>query len=571
MTSPQEKAVARGVDEPARPPRFWIPLLALNLGAVVLLAVFLNGTLGEWGGDNVDYLLLAEAIATGEGYYDIHLGSIPAHTHYPPLYPLLLAPWVGLGAPMILLKAWTALFSVLGLNAVFFYLVPSHGRRAAFLVAAATLCCGAFLDSGFTVMSEGPYFLFSILALLLVRRAFAATRKGWAFAVASGLMIGVAVLTRTVGVAMGPAVAVLALLARPEGLPLGRRLRQLLLVGLCSFLVVGSWVFVFAPHGKKAAEKTYTLQFDASVEKEGLAERPLLNIVDFTRRLATTPLPEALRVFGRAGKMTVLGIFLGLCGLSTALVVVGFLQGLVARRNIHDYYVFFYLAILLLWIPGGFRLVMPILPFLFGYAYEGLELLAGWISRLRRPAAPALPRPSRAATAAMVALIAVNLLITLQFPLIRDRLAGKFKPWWREYLQAVCELGAQAPPGTVVVSLPETIPYYLTGMKNIRVPHKARNPERLKEVFMTSPAEYLITTPFQMSRVAEAFPALLKQAPENFVEIARYGKTRVFKIVRPGQPPPVLPPGPPGPRIDLGNRGGASTPALSPRCREFLE
>lgn len=536
------------------------PLVVINIGALLLFAIFLNGTLGEWGGDNVDYLLLAESIASGQGYVNLQLAGNPPHTHYPPFYPLLLAPWVGLGLPMIFLKAWTALFSLLGLNAAYFFLVPTCGRRAAFLIISATLCSGAFLDSGFTVMSEGPYFFFSMLALLLVRRSFSPHRFGLVLAGAAGLLIGTAVLTRTVGVAMGPAVACLAFLGPKISLPFRSRFARLIMTGVLSFVVVGGWVFVFAPWGKKAGDKTYALQFDK--EYDSLAERPMANLADFAVRLATTPMPEVGKTFGRTAKTVILGFFLTLCLLSAILVVAGFLRGLLRRREIHDFYVFFYAAILFLWIPGGFRLVMPILPFLFLNAYDGIELAVALARRLRQreSAPPSASLPSRTAVVAMSLLIASNLLITFQFPLIRDRLTGHFKPWWRDYMQAVCELGTQVPPGTIVISMPESVPYYLTGLKNTRIPPRLKNPEKMEKILVDSKASYLITTPFQQARFGPVLPQFIEKNPEHFVEVARYGKTRVLRLVwdeSDTAPAPITTP-------------PAKQP-LSPRCLAYLQ
>ena len=54
-------------------------------------------TVGVFHDDGV-YALLARSIASGEGFHHSHLAGAPAATHYPPLYPLLLA--IGLGAAL---------------------------------------------------------------------------------------------------------------------------------------------------------------------------------------------------------------------------------------------------------------------------------------------------------------------------------------------------------------------------------------------------------------------------------------------------------------------------------------
>ena len=44
--------------------------------------------------DSGAYLSLAQSLVSGEGYRDIFLDGSPAHTKYPPVFPLLLAPLV---------------------------------------------------------------------------------------------------------------------------------------------------------------------------------------------------------------------------------------------------------------------------------------------------------------------------------------------------------------------------------------------------------------------------------------------------------------------------------------------
>ncbi|MGH7605804.1 MAG: hypothetical protein ACREME_00565, partial [Gemmatimonadales bacterium] len=41
------------------------------------------------------YAGLARALGTGQGYVHLHLPGTPAAVHYPPLYPLVLAPFFG--------------------------------------------------------------------------------------------------------------------------------------------------------------------------------------------------------------------------------------------------------------------------------------------------------------------------------------------------------------------------------------------------------------------------------------------------------------------------------------------
>lgn len=48
-------------------------------------------------GDNAGYLILGDALRSGEGYRDLYLPGTPLHAKYPPFLPLLLAGIGGLG------------------------------------------------------------------------------------------------------------------------------------------------------------------------------------------------------------------------------------------------------------------------------------------------------------------------------------------------------------------------------------------------------------------------------------------------------------------------------------------
>lgn len=70
-------------------------LVALLLLACATLALALQpNDLGSWMGDEAHYLFLAQSLATGQGYRTINEPGAPPHTHYPPLFPPLLAPIV---------------------------------------------------------------------------------------------------------------------------------------------------------------------------------------------------------------------------------------------------------------------------------------------------------------------------------------------------------------------------------------------------------------------------------------------------------------------------------------------
>ena len=67
------------------------------------------------GGDESIYIILAEALVSGEGYCDIQLIGKPLHRTFPPGLPLLLAPLVmAFGRDIVILKLFIVLTGVIG-------------------------------------------------------------------------------------------------------------------------------------------------------------------------------------------------------------------------------------------------------------------------------------------------------------------------------------------------------------------------------------------------------------------------------------------------------------------------
>ena len=87
--------------------------------AYLILSIFLFDPKLFKGGDNVQYMLLAESLATGQGYRDIFLVDSPKHWVWPPGFPALLVPvfWI-FGRSAVAMKV---LVMLIGLAGYYFY------------------------------------------------------------------------------------------------------------------------------------------------------------------------------------------------------------------------------------------------------------------------------------------------------------------------------------------------------------------------------------------------------------------------------------------------------------------
>ena len=528
-----------------RGPSRRVALAILNLVAVLLAAHFLNGRLGEWGGDNVRYLLLAESLGSGDGFVDPFLPGAPFHTVYPPVVPALLAPLAAAGAPLIVLNGFVALLAIAGLNLAFFFFAPLYGTLTSLLIVLSTACCGAFLDPALSVMSDGPYLLFSMAALLAVRRAFQGTARTAALLALAGLLVALAILTRIAGVVFFPAIAAYALLGALPGLPLKQRLERLAVVGLVAAALAGSWPIVVLSHDR-VGQRSYLWEFlNLATSKErheaggagvgkpqpSLFMRPLYNVLDLGERLANTPMPRQAERLGPGVGRAIGLAFVAICAASAALVLLGFARGLFRRRGLQDFYLLFYGLLLLMWIGGGFRLIMPVIPLLLACAYDGVVATGRFLARSRARGADGESRLARAGNAVLALTIVANLAVTFSFPLINDRLHGRYARWWHDFLAASCDLAERVGPEDTVISSPDGVLYWLTGIPAAPRPRRREPADTVKEI-LDSGADFLVTTPIQEQKYGRSILRTIDAFPERFRSVERVGEVEVFEIVR---------------------------------------
>lgn len=278
-------------------PRWLAPLV---VGAVVLavgLATMSPWPVGVYYDDGI-YLLLAKALATGEGYRYLNFPGQPAATHYPPGYPALLALLWKL-APSF--PQNVALFKLL--NPV----LMSIGATALFIFARRELSLSTAINAGAIllgflmipvlavtgVLFSEPLFLVALaFALPACERALREERpKGVAIA---ALLAGATTLVRSLGL---PLVIALVL-----GLGLRRRYRAAGLAAAVAGAVMLPWQIWTAAHGANlprvfaGSYGSYTSAFVAALESNGadwLARVAAYNVVDLARPIGAVFAPGA--------------------------------------------------------------------------------------------------------------------------------------------------------------------------------------------------------------------------------------------------------------------------------------
>jgi hypothetical protein len=226
---------------------------SFQLALVGLLALaFAVATLDAYpigaAGDDAMYLVLAKALATGQGYHSINVPGAPPNTHFPPGFPAILAAlWrVSPSFPqnVILFKAFNiACYVAAAVGIARFARLRHSGdgwSMGTGLVAAISVPSLILVAM---VLSE-PLFLGMIMFLLPAAERFVreppAPRVAIMRATAIGLAIGITALVRSHGVVLIPALLL--------PLALQRRWRDIGITFAAFLLCYGPWQLWCASH-----------------------------------------------------------------------------------------------------------------------------------------------------------------------------------------------------------------------------------------------------------------------------------------------------------------------------------
>jgi hypothetical protein len=226
----------------------WWPLALAGVGALALaagLAIVDALPVGVVADDSF-YVILARALASGEGYRYLNVPGHPPGTHFPPGYPALLAllSFVVPAFPdsVVAFKAVNAAFLAVASICVALLLRTRAGLGPAWSigVGAMTAVSVPLLILGNLVLSELCFLALALTLLLALERLVDEPVPAWRV-LALGVAIGVCALVRTHGIVLVPA-AVIALGAR-------RRWRDTALLTAAAVITLLPWQLWVARHG----------------------------------------------------------------------------------------------------------------------------------------------------------------------------------------------------------------------------------------------------------------------------------------------------------------------------------
>ena len=492
-----EREERKGAGQPR--PKPWVAIAGIA-GALLLFLFIYLVRFDQVVGLQLDdawYVLLAKALATGQGYTLINSPSPGILPLYPPGFPLLLSLAFRL-SPQFPQNLWllksVSILAMLGAGGVaYYYFVRNRALPAyiAFGIAVATaLNPGLVFVATSTVMSECAFTLALLLTVVVIERCVQAkeSRSAWLYALLGAALASFAFLTRSM--ALGLVAAAFIYLLKE------RRLRAALIYAAGVALIAGSWMLYSRQHyptpEQKAEQNSYIVrpyneQFWDRVA--GHREAGSVVVGDLPARFWNS----ALEIIGEdVGGMTVTPLFQALNqGLAermdagrwllslilSVLVMAGFISALRERMTVVEIAVPFSLVITVAWPFPPYRFILPFLPFVIFYLLRGVLVLYRLYQRSRQALSPPAPWAILGVVAWSIAVLNVFGNLNYISRKLEDSPAGRPK-WIRifEENEAVLKWAAEnLPTGDAVVTENPPLVYLYTGHKTTTFDDPAGN------------------------------------------------------------------------------------------------
>lgn len=320
--------------------------------------------------DDAIYVITAKALAQGQGYRLIYLPHAPIQTKYPILYPALLAVvwklWPSFPDNLLLMK-WLSLLSgaaTIGLSYLYFVRFGYFSRSVAAVSALVCATSPIFLYFSTQTLSEIPFALLVILALWTFEAQMQEPSGQGTGQFFLGVLLALPFLCRTVGVTL--VCAALCIQYRR-----GRTLRWMALGMTAVMLPWVVWMSAGLGSWNREPVSGYYTDYVSWWGAMGwaMAFRILWqNLINILIASATVSL-EGLNVILKSINLWgwfFLTYFLG----SIPLIV---LITKLRTWRLLPFLMISYLLLILLWPWPPFRFLVPILPFLLGYFFEGVS------------------------------------------------------------------------------------------------------------------------------------------------------------------------------------------------------
>lgn len=519
-------------------------LITIITSVVYLSAI--NPDLYLWG-DNAHYIIVGKAIATGQGFTDMHYPDKPPFTLPIPMFPLFLAPMIY----FFDYNLWPMkiALSFIGIGTVYLtyrFFKSLLDETQAILLTLLVAVSPQIVSFSHQVMTEIPYLCLFLLASLWVTKYAAEdqwlTRTGFI----SSFVMAAACLTKTIGVVLiFSAIPYLLWESSTQKLQAIKKLSLLILVTAIVWLL-------FNYHLLNRGNYYIDYFLSASSSSPEIATWN-----DFVARITTNRhmyihvFPETILYLTYR---TPLKIFAWVAGL---LVAWGFVYCLFKKRTILEYYMLFYPIPLLLLPPSNSsnaeRYLVPIIPVILYYFIQGLNQLSLRISDVTnvildhakignlRPTRDAAIRAARNVSLAVICmLILLNFVSTARASLLRtDREMFDFNEYGYEGYQTMAQWTKEhTDPKSTILTRSAHL-YYFWSRRSVNwypSVNTHANKDQILRSLLTQKADYIALDTLQITTSASdpLIMDVVQQTPDFFQLVYKDGDNKLYRITRSG-------------------------------------
>ena len=528
-------ATADARDEPfrvAQALRAYAPLLAAALVCAVAASMVAPYPVGIFHDDGV-YLVLAKAIASGNGYRYLHLPGAPIATHYPPAYPLLLAALWKLAPRFpanltIILLANAALLGVVAWGSARFLISrlewPPLAATGFALVATLSL---PLIQLTTLVLSEISFLGLLFLVLTRAERCVA-SETSIVGDILLGAGAGALALVRAHGVVL---VAALALVLATR-----REWRRAGLIVTGAAIVIAPWQLWVGLHDAalpatlRGSYGSYTAWFATGLANGGVAfvwQTVARNAGEAAAILADRFAPWPL------GMVRLIPLTLAL-----ALLLLGIIR-LSRRTPVTVAFVLAYGAVTLIWPYTPWRFIWGIWPLVLLLAVEGAATIIRW-----NPA----PRPMQFVRHGLLAVLALLGLGLARAEIVayRDRSwAAPVRDATRSIAPVMRWISQNTTPHEMVIADAEPLVYLFTARPSmppaaftaaeyVTPRDQSADVAALRDLVRQFPVRYVVTVVPSTIAAARALERPAAAGAVALREIDAGPGVSVFSVIRPG-------------------------------------
>jgi hypothetical protein len=357
-------------------------LLAITLLASVMYLINFNFAQVGVFSDDAAYIVLAQSLATGQGYARINFPTPRPEVAWPMGYPLLLSPLVAIWPfNFVPLKLLSLVLTLVSIFILWKYLQFRISPGYAVIIIALYAFNDDIATQASFVMSDPAYIVWSFLGLYLFHKFEPDKFSKWYQIGLIALILVLTSITRLLGVSLAIATILMLLWQR--------NLRAAIIIGV----LYGLGMLPQFMLGRLAGGGLFPPEVAAQVDVSTNYVKILPNFQEYF----FTHIPNV--VFGLFGQSTYtvasrfhLAWLVLLIQLSLLfLIVLGTWRLIKSRITLGEIYLGVYFAVLCVKTWDGIqdttpRYLIPLLPLIYLYLIQGIDGLAGWLAnRFSRP------------------------------------------------------------------------------------------------------------------------------------------------------------------------------------------